>query len=103
MLRSKTTYVELKEESEMSDQSSKFNAKISLNLTITKVDESGTETPFATTNAGIDYIGMDYLQITSTQQALIDFGQSLTNLGWLAAELMGFDVAGLEKAKNAKK
>ena len=77
----------------MSDMATKFNVKLSVICEVTKVAEDGTESPFSTLNSSIDYRGMDYLQITATQQAIVDFGQSLTNLGWAAAGLMGFDVS----------
>lgn len=89
----------------MATQDTKYNVKLSVNVTIEKQAADGTvTTPFSGFNSNMSYNNMDYQQIVATQQVIMNLGQQLVDMGWTGAEAIGFaDTAAVEEvAKNGR-
>lgn len=76
--------------------SDKFDVKLTIGVSVKKEGRDGN---FYSANSEINYTGMDYLEMNATNAALVKFAEILTNFGWDAAELKGFNKQLIEATK----
>ena len=83
---------------EVVNTNGEFDVNLILNVSVKKNGED-----WYSTDSNIDYKGMDYLQVVSTNAAVVKFADILADFGWDAALLKGFPKELIEASKAAIK
>lgn len=82
----------------MAKKEDKFDVKLGLTVDIKQNGES-----FHDEDIKLNYPGMNYLQMNCVLQAITQFGQTLTDLGWTGAEVIGWSPEEIEIAEKVSK
>jgi len=76
-----------------------FDVTLNVTASVRKKTDQGAKEWYSQ-NTEVNYKGMDVLQVTATNAAIVRFGEILAELGWDGAKLQGFPPELIKAAKQ---